>query len=150
MGYYSKKEVIIEVFLQTLTKPKNLPYKIITNKYPNRKKNCRLHHGEIVITSWDKKTKKFRLKYFGTHEKGAEQYDQPIDFVKKIILKQVNSKKKLINIATIKKRIEFSKSIERKFQINLHFSEIEWKKISSKSDKQNVTPYEYCRKKLLS
>ena len=149
--FKSQTKEIIEQFLLTLRKPKNLPYKIVTHRCPIKQKNCRLHHGEIIISSYDKEQKKFHLKYFGVHEKGILfQYDQPLQFVIKILLKQINTKKRLIKLSQLKKRIDYSQSMERKIQINLHFSDSEWKKILSKSSKKKVSPYDFCRKKLLT
>ncbi len=153
VGYYSQKKQIVEHFVESIKKRKLLPFKIRINKCPSRKKSCSKHHGEIIISSFDKKTQKFHLKYFGTHEKGIQfQYDQPAKFVIELILKQIQSRKRLITTNQLKKfsKLDLDKSIFRKNQINLHFSDAEFNNISKKASKKNLSVYDYSRSKLLA
>ncbi len=153
MRYRQLKKDVIEQFVELLKKKKNLPYKIKMNKCPERKKTCTKHHGEIVVTSYDKRKKKFHLKYYGTHQKGIQfQYDQKKDFVFELIYNGVMSKKHLITIDELikKAKLDLKKSFYRTRKITISFSDSEYSIISRKAFKKNLTDYEFCRSKLLS
>lgn len=152
VGYYSQKKVIVELFVEAIKKRKLLPFKIPNKNCPDKKKSCKKHHGEIVVTNYDKKTQKFHLKYYGTHQKGLQfEYDQKKDFVIELITKQIVSRKRLITTNQLKKfaKLDLTKSIYRKNQINLHFSDAEYASILRKASKKNLTVYDFCRSKLI-
>jgi hypothetical protein len=152
MGYRQLKKDVIDQFVELLKKKKNLPYKITMNKCPERKKTCSKHHGEIVVTSFDKRKKKFHLKYYGIHTKGIKfQYDQKKDFVFELIYNGVISKKHLITVNELikKAKLDLKKSFYRTQKLTISFSDSEFATLSRKASKKNLSVYEYCRSKLI-
>jgi len=123
------------------------------NKCPERKKSCSKHHGEVAVTSYDKKQKKYHLKYYGVHEKGVHfQYDQKKDFVVELIYKCVLSTKQLITTELLLKKgkLDLKKSFYRTKFLGLRFSDSEYETLLSKASKKNLSVYKFCRSKLLT
>ena len=102
----SRKDEIIDQLVEKLQNNNNLPYEIKTNHCTDHNVNCKEHHGEIVVTSYDTKTEKFHLQYYSTHVPGVQfEYDQPKEFVKELILTFLNSRRRVTRVRDLKKSL---------------------------------------------
>ncbi len=102
----SRKNEYIDLLLDSLKNKNKLPYEIKTNRCYAHIENCKEHHGEIVVTSYDTKTEKFHLQYYSTHEPGVQfEYDQPKEFVKELILMFLNSRRRVTRVRDLKKTL---------------------------------------------
>ncbi len=148
MVYHSIKKDIIKIISNNLKKSKNLPFKIITDTCPVHKKSCKKHHEEILITAYNRKTKKFRLKYYAMHERGVKfQYDQPIEFVEELILKFVDSRKKSMDLNYLKKFVNLDLLKPRKIRIDVRYNAFEYKILKKKALLKNLDLATYIRKR---
>ena len=145
---YRKVEDYVVMFVDSLKNPKNLPYKIVRFKCPDRKKICRKRHGEIVIKKYDRKQDQFLLDYYGVHERKVEfTFWQNIRTVKKFMLQSI--KKRLITVPEIRKKL-VRDSYFRDHLIGLRFTETEMRIIEKKAKKKNLKVYDYLRLRALT
>jgi len=142
------KEVYIDLFLETLQDPKKLPFKIVRNMCPERKKHCRKRHGEIIIKSYNPETKKFRLLYYAIHQTGIKyDYEQSHDTVKKFLLDSI--KRNRLKLKLIRQILERGKTFRDNY-IGLRFTNTESKIIKQNAKKKNMKVYTYLRFRALS
>ena len=111
----SEKNGLLELLLSSFKRSKNLPYPIRTNLCPKSKKNCKRHHGEIVVESYDSDLKLFHCVYYGVHApKKIYETDQTEELVRNMIKKSLtklyHDNKPLVTVREIKKILD----IERK------------------------------------
>ncbi len=149
MVYHSKKKELIFLLVENLKKYKNLPFVILTNNCPSHKKKCKKHHGEIVITSYNKKTKKFHLKYYSIHERGIQfQYDQPVEFIHQLILKFIESTGiRNMNLNYLRKFLDKEIIKTRRFSVLVRYNEFEYKIVKKKAFQKNLDVATFVRKK---
>jgi len=102
----SRKNEYIDLLLDSLKNKNKFPYEIKTKRCYAHIENCKEHHDEIVVTSYDTKTEKFHLQYYSTHEPGVQfEYDQPKEFVKELILRVLNSRRRVTRVRDLKKSL---------------------------------------------
>ena len=84
----SEIDSLIDLLIYSFKHGKNLPFLIKTKNCPSKKKYCKRHHGEIIITEYKKDANKFHCDYFGVHErKVIFEFDQSEVVLKKIFNK---------------------------------------------------------------
>jgi len=148
MGAIFKKSELIQLFMIHIKKTKNLPFKILTDVCPDHKNNCKKHHEEIVITSYNRKTKKFHLKYYAMHERGVKfQFDQPVDFVRELILNFLKTRKRIMNTNYLKKFLNKDPFKPRKIRIVVRYNTFEYKILKKKALLKNLDLATYIRKR---
>lgn len=139
---------LIHLLIVNIKKVKNLPFKILTDVCPDHKNNCKKHHEEILITSYNRKTKKFHLKYYAMHERGVQfQYDQPIDFVEELILKFLESRKRVMDLNYLRKFVNLDPIKPRKIRIDVRYNAFEFKILKKKALLKNLDLATYIRKR---
>ncbi len=147
---------LIDLLIYSFKHGKNLPFVIKTKNCPSKKKYCKRHHGEIVITEYKKDTNKFHCDYFGVHErKIIFQFDQSEDVLKKIIKKYVTTgikqKRKnnqtLLLVRDIKKIVgKIDRPIVQRFRVNKK----EREKLLVDAKKKDISVGDFIRLKLFS
>jgi len=148
MDRYRRTEDYVEMFIESLKNAKNLPYKIVRVKCPERKKLCRRKHGEIVVRKYDRKKNEFQLDYYGIHERGILfTYWQDAKTIKKFMMQSV--KKRLITIPELRDTL-VRDSYFRDHSIGLRFTETEMKIIGKRAKKKNLKVYDYLRLRALT
>jgi len=148
MGAIFKKSELIHLFMIHIKKSKNLPFKILTDVCPDHKNNCKKHHEEILITSYNRKTKKFHLKYYAMHERGVKfQIDQPIDFVRELIFNFLQTRKRTMNVNYLKKFLNKDPFKPRKIRIVVRYNTFEYKILKKKALLKNLDLATYIRKR---
>ena len=147
---------LIDLLIYSFKHGKNLPFLIKTKNCPTRKKYCKRHHGEIVVTEYKKDTNKFHCDYYGVHErKVIFQFDQSEDVLKKIFKKYLrvqtkNNREKnepLMLVRDIKKIVgKIDRPIVQRFRVNKK----EREKLLADAKKKDVSVGDFIRLKLFS
>jgi hypothetical protein len=147
---------LVDLLVYSFKHGKNLPFLIKTKNCPTRKKYCKRHHGEIVVTEYKKDTNKFHCDYYGVHErKVIFQFDQSEDVLKKIFKKylRVQTKKNreknepLMLVRDIKKIVgKIDRPIVQRFRVNKK----EREKLLADAKKKDVSVGDFIRLKLFS
>ncbi len=140
------KKFTVNIVLEILKKPEQLPVEIPTSKCPNRDPKCKLRHGEYVISKYDPKLDRFLIRSFPVHRDVSLESWFATSKVKEMFLNCLVRKKftipkllQIINVAhTYRKKV-----------MSLRFTEQEFKKIGRKSKIENLSIYDYARKKIL-
>lgn len=138
------KKFTVNVILDTLKT--NLPITIPTARCPNRNSKCKLHHGEYLITKYDKKLDRFFIRSYSVHkEMFLESWFTTVK-VNEMFIRCLQRRKftipKLLEIVNISHTY-------RKKVLGLRFTEQEYKKIVRKSRKAKLSLYDYARKMIL-
>lgn len=138
------KKFTVNVILDTLKT--NLPITIPTARCPNRNSKCKLHHGEYLITKYDKKLDRFFIRSYSVHkEMFLESWFTTVK-VNEMFIRCLQRRKftipKLLEIVNISHTY-------RKKVLGLRFTEQEYKKIVRKSKKAKLSLYDYARKMIL-
>lgn len=140
------KRFTVNIIIETMKKEKQFPIAIPTVNCPNRDSKCKLHHGEYLITKYDKKNDRFFVRSYSVHKDNFLESWFPTIKVTDIFMRCLMKKKftvpKLLEIVNITHTF-------RKKVMGLRFTEQEYKKIVRKSKKANLTVYDYARKKIL-
>jgi len=147
---------LVDLLVYSFKHGKNLPFLIKTKNCPTRKKYCKRHHGEIVVTEYKKDTNKFHCDYYGVHErKVIFQFDQSEDVLKKIFKKylRVQTKKNreknepLMLVRDIKKIVgKIDRPIVQRFRVNKK----ERERLLTDAKKKDVSVGDFIRLKLFS
>ncbi len=147
---------LVDLLVYSFKHGKNLPFLIKTKNCPTRKKYCKRHHGEIVVTEYKKDTNKFHCDYYGVHErKVIFQFDQSEDVLKKIFIKFLrvqtkNNREKnepLMLVRDIKKIVgKIDRPIVQRFRVNKK----EREKLLADAKKKDVSVGDFIRLKLFS
>jgi len=151
----SEIDGLIELLINSFKRSKNLPYQIKTNFCPTKKKNCRRHHGEIVVTSFSPETNKFHCIYYGVHiTKSVLEHDQTEDILKKMVKKSLTKEhlgaKRLVTVKALKKIIR-RENLKNNTCITFRCSSEEKQIIRSNAKKSGFSEMsDYIKLKLLS
>jgi hypothetical protein len=140
------KKFTVNVVLETLKKTQ-LPIKIPTAKCPNRDAKCKLHHGEYLITKYDRKLDRFFIRSYSVHKDMFLESWFKTGKVKEMFLRCLQNRK--FTIPKLLEIIDISYTYRRKV-ISLRYTDREFKKITRKSRKENLTVNDYIRDKSLS
>jgi len=153
----SQIDSLVDLLIYSFKHGKNLPFIIKTKNCPTRKKYCRRHHGEILVTEYKKDTNKFHCDYYGLHERNVIfEFDQSEEILKKIIKKylrvrtKVDSKKSnepFLLIREIKKIVgKIDRPIVQRFRVNKK----ERERLLADAKKKDVSVGDFIRLKLFS
>jgi ABC-type multidrug transport system ATPase subunit len=152
----SEIDSLVDLLIYSFKHGKNLPFLIKTKNCPTKKKYCKRHHGEIVVTEHKKDTNKFHCDYYGVHERNVIfQFDQSEDVLKKIFKKylRVQTKKNrqknepLMLVKDIKKIVgKIDRPIVQRFRVNKK----EREKLLADAKKKDVSVGDFIRLKLFS
>lgn len=138
------KKFTVKVILDTIKK--DLPIIIPTARCPNRDPKCKLHHGEYLITKYDKKFDRFFIRSYSVHKEAFLESWFTTVKVNEMFIRCLQRRKftipKLLEIVNISHTY-------RKKVMGLRFTEQEYKKIVRKSSKANLRVYDYARKMIL-
>ena len=140
------KKYTVNIVLEILKKPDQLPVEIPTSRCPNRDPKCKLRHGEYVISKYDHKLDRFLIRSFPVHRDMSLESWFATAKVKEMFLNCLTRKKftvpKLLQIINVTHTY-------RKKVMSLRFTEQEFKKIVRKSKIENLSIYDFARKKIL-
>ena len=142
------RKFTVKIILETLKKnlhPKLNPYhvEIPTAKCPNRDPKCKLHHGEYVISKYDKKFDRFFIRSYSVHKDMFLESWFSTSKVNDIFMRCLQKRK--FTIPKLLKIVNITHTYRKKV-IALRFTEREYKKIVRKSKKANLSVYDYARK----
>ena len=138
------KKFTVKVILETIKK--DLPIIIPTARCPNRDPKCKQHHGEYLITKYEKKFDRFFIRSYSVHKDAFLESWFTTAKVNEMFIRCLQRRKftipKLLEIVNISHTY-------RKKVMGLRFTEQEMKKIVRKSRKANLSVYDYARKMIL-
>ncbi len=149
-------EDYIDLLLESFKKNKNLPYKIKSGKScPDKKKNCRKKHGEIIVSEYDRKQKKFHVFHYAIHNpKPVFDWWQDELKLKEMILKQNQKvsygKKPLMRLLDIKKVLDKNEKRYRSERIEIRATPEEKELLRKIAKKNDTRLTDYIREKLFS
>lgn len=144
----------VDLLIDTFKKNRNLPYAIKSgSSCPDKKKNCRKKHGEVIVKQYDGKQKKFHVLYYSVHtRKPVFVWWQDQKTLKQMILKTTKKfsygKKPLLRIKELKKLIGNKKNRILSEHIRIRTTIQEKENLIAKSKKKNMKLSDYVRKKL--
>lgn len=145
----------IDLLIQSFKLQKLLPYSIRTgSSCPDKKKNCRKKHGEIIIKEFNPNNGKFHVYHYTVHNsKSVFDYWQEEKIVKEMILKSAKKfsygKRPLLRIKEIKKILK-NQNIMLSDRVSVRCSHEEKDLLKSDAKKNNMKYSDYVRKKLFS
>jgi hypothetical protein len=153
----SQIDSLVDLLIYSFKHGKNLPFTIKTKNCPNKKKYCKRHHGEILVTEYKKDTNKFHCDYYGVHErKVIFQFDQSEEILKKIIKKYLRVRTKqnhsksdepFLLIRDLKKIVgKIDRPIVQRFRVNSK----ERERLLADAKKKDVSVGDFIRLKLFS
>ncbi len=152
----SEIDSLIDLLIYSFKHGKNLPFLIKTKNCPSKKKYCKRHHGEIIITEYKKDANKFHCDYFGVHErKVIFEFDQSEVVLKKIFNKYLRLQTKtnreknepLMLVRDIKKIVgKINRPIVQRFRVNKK----ERERLLADAKKKGVSVGDFIRLKLFS
>ena len=140
------KKFTVNIVLETLKKTQ-LPIKIPTAKCPNRDAKCKQHHGEYVITKYDRKFDRFFIRSYSVHKDMFLESWFTTAKVNQMFLRCLQNRK--FTVPKLLEIVDISHTYRRKV-ISLRYTDREFKKIARKSKKENLTVNDYIRDKSLS
>lgn len=136
------KKFTVKIILETLKKSK-FPIVIPTAKCPNRDSKCKLHHGEYVISKYDKKFDRFFIRSYSVHK---EMFLESWFVTSKVNAMFIGClQRRKFTIPELLQIVNISHTYRKKV-IALRFTEREYKKIVRKAKKANLSVYDYTRK----
>jgi hypothetical protein len=140
------KKYTVNLILDLLKKPGQLPVEIPTSKCPNRDTKCKLRHGEYVISKYDIKLDRFLIRSFPVHRDVSLEAWFPTAKVNDMFINCL--KKKKFTVPELQKIVNLTHTFRKKV-MSLRFTEMEWKKIQRKAKVENLPIYDYARSKIL-
>jgi hypothetical protein len=140
------REFTVNIILDTLKNNRQFPIKIPTVNCPNRDPRCKKHHGEYVISKYDKKTNRFFVRSYSVHKENYLESWFHSSKVKDMFISCLQKRK--FTIPKLLVIVNISHSYRKKV-LGLRFTEQEYKKIVKRSKKANLSLYDYARKKIL-
>ena len=140
------RRIIVKIIIQTMKKEKQFPISIPTAKCPNRDPKCNLHHGEYLISKYDRKFDRFFVRSYSVHRDNFLETWFATSKVEEIFIRCLQKRK--FTIPKLLKIINITHSYRKKV-MSLRFTELEYKKIYRKSRKANLSVYDYARKMIL-
>jgi len=139
------KKFTVKTVLETLKKGE-LPVSVPTSRCPNRDSKCKLHHGEYVITKYDRKFDRFFIRSYSVHKDHFLESWFSTAKVNEMFIRCLQRRKftipKLLQIVNITHTY-------RKRMLGIRVTDLEYRKIIRKSKKANLSIYDYTRKMLL-
>lgn len=146
MPQRTRKDTVL-IIVKILKGKKNFPVTIPTAKCPNRDPKCTLHHGEYVISNYDKNTDRFFIRSYSVHRNEFLESWFASTKVEQIFIRCIIKKK--FNLPQLTQIVNVT-HVYRKRQINARFTEQEFRKIEKRAKKLDLTTYDYARMKILS
>ena len=149
-----KVDEYIDLLIESFKKNKNLPYSIKSgSSCPDKKKNCRKKHGEIIVKEYDRKQEKFNVLYYSVHtRKPVFVWWQEQKVLKEMILKTTKKfsygKKPLLRIKELKKILNKKENRWLSEIITIRTTKEEKKQLVSNAKKKDLKFSDYVRKKL--
>lgn len=156
MVYKRHIEDYIDLLIHSFKKNKNLPYKIKSgSSCPDKKKNCRKKHGEIIVKSYDRVQKKFHVFHYTIHNpKPVFDWWQDESKIIEMILKQNKKfgigKKPLLRLLDIKKILDKSENRYRSEKIDVRVTPQEKDQLKKSANKKDMRTADFIREKLFS
>ena len=147
-------EEYVGLLIETFKKNRNLPYAIKSgSSCPDKKKNCRKKHGEVIVKEYDKKQKKFHVLYYSVHTRKPDfVWWQDQKTLKEMILKTTKKlsygRKHLLRIKELKKLLGSKKNRRLTEMIRIRLTILEKENLIAKSKKKDMKLSDYVRKKL--
>jgi len=147
-------EQYVDLLIESFKRKRNLPYSIKSgSSCPDKKRNCRKKHGEIIVKEYDKQKKKFYVLYYSVHmRKPVFVYWQDKILLKEMILKTTKKfsigKKPLLRIKELKKILNKRQNRWLSQKIVIRITDDEKKKLITNSNKKGMKLSDYVRKKL--
>jgi len=142
--------------IESFRRNKNLPYAIKSgSSCPDKKKNCRKKHGEIIVKHYDKKQKKFHVLYYSVHtRKPVFVWWQEEKVLKEMILKSTKKfsygKKPLLRIKELKKILDKKENRWLSENLRIRLTKNEKNSLREKAKKKDMKLSDFVRKKLFS
>ncbi len=149
-------EDYIDLLIESFKKNKNLPYKIKTgSSCPDKKKNCRKKHGEIIVKSYDRNQKKFHVFHYSIHNpKPVFDWWQDESKITEMVVKQNKKfgigKKPLLRLLDIKKILDKSENRYRSEKIDVRVTPEEKDQLKKSAKKKDMRIADFIREKLFS
>lgn len=149
-------EEYIDLLIESFKRNKNLPYQIKTgSSCPDKKKNCKKKHGDIVVKEYDKNNGKFHVFHYAIHQtKSVFDWWQEEKVIKEIIKKSTikfsYGKKPLLRIKELKKILNKNSNRWLNERLMIRMTTEEKKKLITNSKRNDLKLSEYVRKKLFS
>ena len=153
----SEIDSLVDLLIYSFKQGKNIPFTIKTKNCPTKKKYCRRHHGEILVTNYKSDTNKFHCDYYGVHErKIIFEFDQSEDVLKKIIKKYLRLRTKddsiknnepFLLVRDLKKIVgKIDRPIVQRFRVN----DKERERLLADAKKKGISVGDFIRLKLFS
>jgi len=148
-------EDYVDLLIESFKKNRNLPYKIKSGKScPDKKKNCRKKHGEIIIKEYDKKQKKFHVYHYAIHNpKSVFDWWQEEKKIKELVMEQnktVSYGYSLMRLLDIKKTLDKNTNRYRSENLQLRATVEEIELLRKNAKKNDMKFSDYIREKLFS
>ncbi len=137
----TKTITLIPKLIEALKKPENLPFEIKHDNCYQKIPECREHHGEIILKSYDEATDTWYVVSYFVHE---GELHREFQYNAKIIQERLEKsfKRGLLD----KKFLKDMVSSRKKETISIRLSEHEKQRLFSQANEENLSPSDYVRK----